>query len=862
MKKLILAVGVCVCALGAMAAAVDHLVEYVETSGIGSTGNQYVLLDYKPTKNSVIEAEVAFLDKSFNQCFFCSRGNATDTKTFTAFWIGGNGIRWDYNRTTAAYAGNDIAEGDKVSLKFANNGLWINAENTDMSVTPADYAPANKMMLFASYTCAETATPKPTGNYAKMRLYSFKAYDDDGETLKVDLRPCVDSDGNAGLYDFVSGNVYYNKGTTPFVIGNVVRDFVHVSGLPGNFAIDGEPVYGLNVATNGQEFVFAAPEGHIVRPTGTVIRCTGWKLYDWETEGLICESDENNKFLCSLTYESPVNLVWQWEVRAPGAEDDIVIDKAVTVTGPMTCKSLTIKEGGFLKVQAPAAADPKNFATVYPSACKLTVTETFKIERGGTFQPITDVLTGNPVFVNCADFVLEEGGQVEASAMGYGWASQTGVDFAALNALGHVYVKQNDGYSYCPGAGTTYNGTPGYTSAGSRGASSVYGYQYAPWIPGAVSGLYNKYATNEKQWSGWARGGGAVVIFASGKQTIAGDIWANGVWRFYNGSTGGSVWLVANEFKFYSTARLNANGASNASNYNNIYCGGRISLGAGLTAEHVSNLVTGQAPAQVSLACGNNLSFINAHTYKGITATDAMIIDRTRTESGTRTYTVNTNLLTLVAVKGVGVRGADRIGGLLSVDPENPGTIGVEDLKGADESAVHYTASGWRLLDGETEIANGAGQTASWTLAEKYALLTLEWTIVSVEKDPEPDFFADVPAGTGAEKTFVGEDGGDWDEPSNWSPAGVPGLTDLVTLEGKTVCATGVIGAASLTVASDAKLVVGGTGADVLAETAAEGERFGLKVTGDVAIAGQVSFGGKNLHFSTAICHGFLSCKQ
>ena len=628
----------------------------------------------------------------------------------------------------------------------------------------------------------------------------------------------------------------------------------------------------------GDTIPFSSPQNCTDVTGSWSYSCTGYRIYDIEN-GVDVEVDGSPFSGNSFTYthgETRRRVVWQYEAtylgtnvyvgaeggawnepsnwskgEVPSSGDVVVVEgKTVTLTGVgegTTVKELVLKDGGFLKVQAPAAANPKNFATVYPSAYKFNVTETFRIERGGTFQPITDVLTGNPVFVNCADFTLEEGGQIEASAMGYGWAPQSGVDFAALDALGHVYVKQNDGYSYCPGAGTTYNGTPGYTSAGSRGASSVYGYQYAPWTSGAVSGLYNKYATNEKQWAGWARGGGAVVIFASGKQTIAGDIWANGVWRFYNGSTGGSVWLVANDFKFYSTARLNANGASNASNYNNIYCGGRISLGAGLTAEHVSNLVTGQTPAQVSLAYGDNLNFINAHTYKGITATDAMIIDRTRTESGTRTYTVNTNLLTLVAVKGVGVRGADRIGGLLSVGSENPGTIGVEDLKGADESAVHYTASGWRLLDGETEIANGAGQTASWTLAEKYALLTLEWTIVSVEKDPEPDFFADVPAGTGAEKAFVGEDGGDWDEPSNWSPSGVPGLTDLVTLEGKTVYAAGVIGAASLTVASDAKLVVGGTGADVLAETAAEGERFGLKVTGDVAIAGQVSFGGKNL---------------
>ena len=127
--------------------------------------------------------------------------------------------------------------------------------------------------------------------------------------------PCTDDQGVPCLYDFVTKMPFYNKGTGSFVVGNVVRDFVQVSGLPANLTIDGEPVYGVNEATKGQEFTFAAPEGQIVHPTGTVVRCTGWKIYDWETKGLICESDENNKFLCSLTYERPVNLVWQWEVR-------------------------------------------------------------------------------------------------------------------------------------------------------------------------------------------------------------------------------------------------------------------------------------------------------------------------------------------------------------------------------------------------------------------------------------------------------------------------------------------------------------------------------------------------------------------
>ena len=786
-KLMMMAVATCVCALGAMAGYTPTWrglpKDYTQVAYVQSSGTQYIDLKINAQSGLSLETDMSWVELPSDAAYCAAK---TPSQRIYLLWYS-SGWMFGYGNLVKTYVTATANEIYHVESALRNGSQTATAVNStggtelNWENSPAatgDIDLETSLYLFA-FNQGNVAN-----NKCKARCYALKIWQDDGadgRTPVGDFVPCLNKFGAAGLYDLVTGEFFAPSAALSY--GEPVPQPIDPSPYDGNVYVGAEREGEWSVAAN-------------------------WSCGHVPTDG----------------------------------EDVFIVDRTVSAAGSLAVKSLTIKAGGFLKVQAPAAADPKNFTTVYPSACKLNVSGAFKIERGGTFQPITDVLTGNPVFVNCADFTLEEGGQIEASGKGYGWAPQTGVDFAALDALGHVYVKQNDGYSYCPGAGTSYGSTASYGAKGSRVA---YGYAYAPWLPGGVSGLYNKYATMPTTEAGWVYGGGAVVIFTTGTQTIAGDIWANGLYRFYNGSAGGGIWLVANGFKFYSTARFNANGSSD--NYDASNKGGRISLGAGLTASHVDNLVTGQAPAQVSLAYGDNLDFINAHTYGGISRTDAMIIDRTRTEAGTRTYTVNTNAVTLVAVKGVGVRGADRIGGLLSVDPENPGTIGVEDLKGADESAVHYAASGWRLLDGETEIANGAGQTASWTLAEKYALLTLEWTIVSVEKDPEPDFFGDVPAGTGAEKAFVGEDGGDWDEPSNWSPSGVPGLTDLVTLEGKTVYAAGVIGAASLTVASDAKLVVGGTGADVLAETAAEGERFGLKVTGDVAIAGQVSFGGKNL---------------
>ena len=203
----------CIAASTAGAAEIAKFIEYVETDGNGNTKGEYVLLDYVPTSNSVVEAEIAVRDITKTHAIFCARGSAAATDTFTLFHIGNQGFRWDYNRTTGEYQGG-IANDAKIHVRCTKEGFWLNGtKSSTIQVSPLNYVPANRMMLFACYTCDPAATPAPPSsgiNYAKIRLYSFKAWDDDGATLRVDLRPCVDVNGAGALYDNVSGNLYYS----------------------------------------------------------------------------------------------------------------------------------------------------------------------------------------------------------------------------------------------------------------------------------------------------------------------------------------------------------------------------------------------------------------------------------------------------------------------------------------------------------------------------------------------------------------------------------------------------------------------------------------------------------------------------
>ncbi|MBQ6926155.1 MAG: right-handed parallel beta-helix repeat-containing protein [Kiritimatiellae bacterium] len=197
-------------AANASAAEVARFVEYVQTDGNTTTPGEYVILDYTPTATSVVEVDFAILDATKNHTVFCSR-SAGSSRTFTCFYIANTGFRWDYN-TTQNNTGKKLASaGERHTVRCAGTGFYFDG-NLVKSVTPANFIPGNRMTLFASYN-NQTAptTPTPDNNFAKMKLYSFKAWDDDGAALKVDLYPCVDTDGIAALYDGVTGKLYYNR---------------------------------------------------------------------------------------------------------------------------------------------------------------------------------------------------------------------------------------------------------------------------------------------------------------------------------------------------------------------------------------------------------------------------------------------------------------------------------------------------------------------------------------------------------------------------------------------------------------------------------------------------------------------------
>lgn len=206
--------------------------EYIETTsteGAGSSGegDQYILLDYTPTSSSVIETEVAMRTKDYNQSVFCTRGADNNKKALSLYWIAANGtvpndkgLRYDYDENTQ-FSGFDSITTEKHLLQCTPDGLSIDgAPAAGTKPNPHDFTVEGKgMMLFASYSKNRTES---RGNYAKLRLYSFKAYDGGSATPAVDLVPCSNTTTHAVfLFDVANNRAYLNQGVTPFVGGRL-----------------------------------------------------------------------------------------------------------------------------------------------------------------------------------------------------------------------------------------------------------------------------------------------------------------------------------------------------------------------------------------------------------------------------------------------------------------------------------------------------------------------------------------------------------------------------------------------------------------------------------------------------------------
>lgn len=570
---------------------------------------------------------------------------------------------------------------------------------------------------------------------------------------------------------------------------------------------------------------------------------------------------------------------------------------------------LIIGENGVLSVTAGRCQNPTNNTTAYhhptifAEANPVTVGGTMRICDRGRFVPVSDLITGVPIILYVKDLIIDRDGRIDSEISGYGWAAKpaTGTPLGAKT--------DNDAYTYAPATGITYNNGGKYTygymyapwmSGSPNGVynkiSSGYGTGSMGWVRGGGSSCV--FASGTIKIAGDVRADGGSRLYGS---SSGGGIWLN--------ATNYCILSTAR-------LRADGGDCLNYGQTAHAGTGGRISMGFGLDCDHIQNLSTGMLPAKVSLAYADSLTGIVSASARGGRTCPFTIsalageVARSRRSAGTVTYTHNTNVCSIVRVEVIGADGKMAYGGTI-VGANTEFATHIESLKPDEELKSHYVAESWSVTNAQgTVVASGIDDNATFS-AGTNAIVYLTWRVKQIEDEVaviapsavtingesvEPGSSVRIIRGSDAafggagvtgwtfdgekipattvaverkitgpmkvtavstiavDKEYTGSlDGGLWENPTNWTPAGIPSITDNVRINAGFVYSTGIVSAASLTVAEGAVLAIGGKANTVLSQTPQSGTKFGIDVAGDVKILGDVSIGGTDSEVPVAV---------
>ena len=697
-------------------------VDYVESDG---TGGQYVILgDYRPKGDSILIATFSTANRSLVHTVFCARGATSQENSFSVFHVVANGLRFDYGIADAVGSKNvKVDENVKCTVGIDNAAFYLNGtKNANLSRTAVDFTAGGPLMLFASYTTKDGEIDlSALGNHAKMKLYRFRAYDraENGEIEpKANLWPCVDENGEAGLYDSLSGTIYRSEGGKAFTASETETE-------------------GPNASVNA--FVSACGDS------------------DWS---------------------NPQN--WS-KGSVPTADDDVLVEgKAVSATGAIEVSSLTLSGAGAglslgksdhsLHVSADIRGDVtiadgatltvyagelEDYATAFSNALKSAANEApliahiyahanifkiggdFTVSGGGKVVPVNAVLTGTPVIFKAdGDFTLDAQSMFDTRSKGWGWRRDNYDVITYTNGVLGARRRNGNGgwmttgWNLALGSGQNYSCGGGYggngRGAGENGKTTsektrngyAYGYAAAPFLSGAPSGM--DHYGDSQTYLDKARGSGSICVLAKGLVTLGGTLNADGNSSSCSCASGGGIWIAGRQVTVEPSALLTAKGKGTTSNIYAPGGGGRIAIVQGASDEELDQLAAGDMPDgfdSVDLT-GSGVSVVGgAGTTLGQVAKD-----------GTAKLISKATAFATVEVKGSPVEAVGLVYGPVSC-PVGANTFTAPEVAGdpATPQTVRYVCLGFVVSNSVGEVAHDVGTTCTFDVDGEQAPYSVTW---------------------------------------------------------------------------------------------------------------------------------------
>lgn len=182
---------------------------YTKLAYIQSSGEQYIALNYKPKSTTRIIADFQVVEETSDyQAVFGSRGPGTAYANRFCFYLTGSKyFRSDYGTTNQNFS-TDISTTERHTVDKNQNVTTIDGKYS-VTNTEETFTGTENLFLFGNNT---GGTASELGG---VRSWGYLIYEDD--VPMYELVPCVDADGNIGMYDLVSKAFHGNAGTGSFI---------------------------------------------------------------------------------------------------------------------------------------------------------------------------------------------------------------------------------------------------------------------------------------------------------------------------------------------------------------------------------------------------------------------------------------------------------------------------------------------------------------------------------------------------------------------------------------------------------------------------------------------------------------------
>ena len=213
-------------------------IEYIATTD--ATGKPYINTGYVHTAETriLMECDIDGSNTANYQAPFGSRSNY-GADMFVFFWRFGGQNTGCFARNAEVTGSTEIPTGEKILVNASGLTLDVFKDGETEPCATITGEGDSKGGTTPMYIFDLCHTNHPDNSATFMKLYTFKIFE--GELLKMDLVPVVDSEGKGGLKDKITGKVFNSANDANFELspdGQAIAEEAGTTVYPGKLVVN------------------------------------------------------------------------------------------------------------------------------------------------------------------------------------------------------------------------------------------------------------------------------------------------------------------------------------------------------------------------------------------------------------------------------------------------------------------------------------------------------------------------------------------------------------------------------------------------------------------------------------------------